>query len=115
MREIFVIYNSAIKLPGGGHPIDGGAGRIDREWDETHKDGSTMSDRIVQILAKKPRREVIYLPNGDLPNPDTDKINGKAAVPATERDREAIQALRPKFKIQLLEERIAALEAQLSN
>jgi len=43
MREIFVIYNENISLPDGGCPIDGGAGLIDKTWDQAHADGSTRN------------------------------------------------------------------------
>ena len=49
MKELFVIYNKNTGF------IDGGAGRIDRQWDNFHKDGSTMSERIPKILAKNPK------------------------------------------------------------
>lgn len=68
MLEIFVIYNKNT-----GH-IDGGAGRIDREWDEVNKDGSTISECILEILAKNSDREVVYLPNQELPDPLQHKI-----------------------------------------
>lgn len=68
MKEIFVIYNKITSF------IDGGAGRIDREWDAKNADGSTISERISLILAKDLDRKVIYLPNQDLPDPEKHKI-----------------------------------------
>ena len=113
MQEIFVIYNEANELPKGGYPIDGGAGIITREWDEAHKDGSTTTERIPEILAKKPGRKVIYFVNQNVPNSEKDKIkNGKIAK-LKEEDKQFIASLKPKSEIRLLEERIAALEAQL--
>ena len=114
MREIFVIYNSGIDLPDGGHPIDGGAGRIDRKWDKAHKDGSTMGERIPEVLAKKLSRKVVYLPDQDLPDPERHKIKDGKKAELTEQDREAIKAVRPKSEVELLKQRIKALEDQLS-
>jgi hypothetical protein len=106
MKEIFVIYNKDTGF------IGGGAGRVDRQWDEAHKDGSTMSERIPQILAKNSDRKVIYLPNQSLPDPEKHKIkNGKIAK-LTKKDKEDIEAAKPKSEIELLKERITALEAQ---
>ena len=68
MLEMFVIYNKNTGL------IDGGCGRVDREWDAAHKDGSTTSEGIERILAKDPDRAVIFLPNGDLPDPKKHKV-----------------------------------------
>lgn len=81
MKEIFVIYNKNTGF------IDGGTARIDREWDERHKDGSTISERIPQILAKNPNRRVVYLPNQNLPDPEKHKIKGNKIVELTEEDK----------------------------
>ena len=93
--EIFVIYN---KLTGF---IDGGAGRIDREWDDGNKDGSTISERIPEILAKDSNRVVIYLPDQDLPDPEKHKIVDGMIVSLTETDKQpAIEARFNEEKIQ---------------
>ena len=110
MKEIFVIYNSECELPDGGYPIDGGAGRINTEWDKTHKDGSTMSERIPKIIGKKPNRKVIYLPNQDLPNSEKHKIKDGKIAELTEKDKQTIEATKPKSEIELLKERIEILE-----
>ena len=60
-KELFVIY-----LDGTGY-IDGGIGTIDREWDEQNKDGSTMLERIPEILAKNPQRRVAFIPFQEIP------------------------------------------------
>ena len=107
MEQIYVIYN---KISGF---IDGGAGRIDREWDEAHKDGSTMSERIPKILAKNPDRKVIYLPDQDVLDPEKHKIKDGKIVELTKQDRKAIEAAKPKSEIELLKERLAILEAKI--
>lgn len=66
--EIFVLYN---KLTGF---IEGGAGRINQEWDAKNLDGSTASERIQAILTKDSNRAVIYLPDQDLPDLEKHKI-----------------------------------------
>jgi len=104
MKEIFVIYDSATGF------LDGGAGRIDREWDAKNVDGSTMSERIPDILAKNPNREVIYLPNQKLPNRYKHKISNGKIVKLTVANKKAIKATE-KSKIELLTERVAILEA----
>lgn len=106
MREIFVIYDKATGF------IDGGSGRIDREWDAAHKDGSTMSERIPDIVAKKPNRAVIYFPERQLPEPDKHKIANGKIVKLTSTDIAAMEAAKPKTEIEMLEERIAALEGK---
>lgn len=107
MKKIFVIYNKDTGF------VDGGAGRIDKEWDKAHKDGSTMSERIPKILAKNPDRKVIYLPDQNVPDPEKYKIKEGKIVELTEDDKQAIEATKPKSEIELLKERIAALEEKL--
>ncbi len=68
MKEIFVIYNKDTGF------INGGAGRVDRN---ATPDGSTMAERIPEILAKDDNRAVVYFPNQVLPNPKTEKIDIK--------------------------------------
>lgn len=93
--EIFVIYNKLTGL------IEGGAGRIDREWDAKNKDGSTISERIPQILAKDLNRAVIYFPDQDLPNPEKHKIVEGKIVELAETDKQpAIKAKLNDAKIQ---------------
>lgn len=77
MKEIFVIYNKNTGR------IDGGVGKIDRDWDAAHADGSTMLERIPYILAKDPDREVVYLPLQKLPDSETHKIENDEIVPLT--------------------------------
>ncbi|MCK5604801.1 hypothetical protein KAR91_23125 [Candidatus Pacearchaeota archaeon] len=103
MREIFVIY-----IRGTGF-IDGGAGGVNRD---AKPDGSTVYEKIPGILAKDSRREVIYLPNQPVPDPGKVKVKNGKLVKLTNQDKEDIEAARPKSKIELLEERIAALEAR---
>ena len=103
MKEIFVIYNKDTGF------IDGGAGRVDRS---TTPDGSTMAERIPGILAKDPNRKVVYLPNGKLPDSEKHKVIEGEIVDLTEDDLAAIKAATPKSEIDLLKERIEALEAK---
>jgi len=81
MKEIFVIYDKNTGF------IDGGAGRIDRELDDTRADSSTTSERIPKILAKNLNREVVYLPNQTLPDPTQHKIETGKIVLKTEQDK----------------------------
>ena len=65
--EVFVIYNKNTGF------IDGGTGYIDKSMPP---DGSTMAERIPEIIAKKPTREVVYLQSSELLNgemPDSQK------------------------------------------
>lgn len=94
MKETFVIYNKNTGF------IDGGAGGIDRDWDRTHKDGSTISERIPKILAKNPDRKVIYLPDQDLPDFDKYKIKNGKIVERTEKDKLPTQEQLSEEKIQ---------------
>lgn len=94
MKEIFIIYNKKTGF------IDGGAGRIDREWDAKNADGSTMSERIPEILAKDSDREVVYLPNQDLPDLEQYKIEDGKIVPKTEQDKLPTESEINEAKIQ---------------
>lgn len=94
MKEMFVIYNN---ITG---EIDGGAGRIDRALDEKNLDGSTMSERIPLIVSKKAGREVIFLPDQDLPDLKENKIKNGKIVKKTQADKE------PAETAQLNEEKI---------
>lgn len=113
MKEIFVIYNETNELPKGGYLIDGGAGIITREWDEAHKDGSTMTERIPEILAKKPGRKVIYFTNQDVPSPEKHKIKNRKIAELKEEDKQFIASSKPKSEIELLQERVTVLEEKL--
>lgn len=106
MKKIFVIYNKNTGF------IDGGAGRIDKEWDQAHKDGSTISERIPKVLAEKADRKVIYLPNQKVPDPEKHKIKNGKIVELTKQDKQDIEAAKPKSEIELLKERVTALEAK---
>lgn len=103
-KEIFVIYNRITGF------IDGGAGRIDREWDQANLDGSTMSERIVEILARDLDREVVYLPNQNVPSHDRHKIIDSEIVDLTARDLDDIEAARPASELELIKTRVDALE-----
>jgi len=104
--EIFVIYNKTSGY------LDGGAGRINQEWDATHKDGSTVSESILRILAKDPNRAVVYLPNQTLPDPEKHKIKDGKIVELTKDDQTAIEAAKPKSELDKLTERVAVLETK---
>jgi len=75
--EIFVIYNKNTGL------IGGGVGRVDRS---AMPDGTTMFERIPEILAKDPDREVLYLLNRSLPDPDKQKVKNGQIVDMKEPD-----------------------------
>lgn len=96
--EIFIIYN---KITGF---IDGGAGKIDREWDADNADGSTISERIPDILAKDPNRKVIYLPLQTLPNSMKHKIINGEIVDLTEA--ETLELKQPEIDEQLIRDKI---------
>ena len=81
MKEIFIIYNKVTGF------LDGGAGFIDRDWSAANADGSTILERIPEILAKNPDREVIYLPNQVLPDFDNYKIQDEEIVLKTIKDK----------------------------
>jgi hypothetical protein len=85
MKEIFVIYNKDTGL------IDGGAGRIDRDWDLLNADGSTISERISEIIAKDPNRKVAYLSYQPLPDNTKYKIEKGNLVQLTEDEKIAIK------------------------
>lgn len=104
MKEIFVIYNKNTGF------IDGGSGRIDRAWEEQHKDGSTILERIPEILAKDSNREVIYLPNQNVPYPEEFMVKSGKLKKMNASEKASYQAFLPKPKFQELEERIATLE-----
>lgn len=118
MKEIFIIHDETTGY------IDGGVGRINRQWDEQHKDGSTMLERIPKIVAKKEGRTVSYLPEKDLPNPNEHKVSvvdfsssifsaafrSLDIIPLTEEDKAAIETAKPKSEIEKLKERVAELE-----
>ena len=105
MKEIFVIYDSTTGF------LEGGSGKIDREWDAKNADGSTVSERIPKILAKNPNREVIYLPYQKLPDRYEHKISKGKIVKLTVANKKVIKAAEPKSKIELLDERVTVLEA----
>jgi hypothetical protein len=107
MKEIFVIYNKNTGF------IVGGTGRVDKEWDDMHKDGSTISERITQILAENSNNEVIYLPNQSLPDPERHKIEDNKIVELTPQEKIDLQANKPKSELELLKERVSAIEKQL--
>lgn len=109
MKEIFIIYN---KITGF---LDGGAGRINKEWDATNADGSTMSERIPKILAKNPDREVIYLPNQTLPDFDNYKIQNGKIVPKTEEDKLLTEGEINEEKIQAKIRELAIKSLKTSN
>ena len=104
MTEIFVIYDRTTGF------IEGGAGRIDRD---AESDGSTMAERIPDILKKNPNRTVIYLPDQDLPDPNIHRIDKGKIVKMTKANQEERLKGFPKSQRQLLEERVKALEDQL--
>ena len=104
MKEIFIIYNRNTGF------LEGGAGKIDRDWDAVNADGSTISERITEILAKDSDKEVIYLPNQKVPNSSEYKVVGGRIVELTDGDKQAIEDARPETDIELLKRRVAVLE-----
>ena len=103
MKEIFVIYNKNSGF------IDGGCGRVERK---AKPDGSTMAERIPEILAKNLDREVVYLPNQSLPDPEKHKISNGKIVEMNKGDLVNFEATKPKSEIELLRERVQVLESQ---
>ena len=105
-KEIFVIYNNVTGF------IDGGSGKIDRERDLANADGSTMLERIPEILIKDPDRVVTYLPDQDLPDSQKQKISLSTGniINLTASDKQTIKDTMPKTEIDLLKERIDTLE-----
>lgn len=85
-KEIFVIYNKTTGF------IDGGSGKIDREFDAGSADGSTMLERIPEILAKNSDRVVLYLPYQDLPDFDNYKIQDDKIVLKTKEDKQPTES-----------------------
>lgn len=68
-KEVWVLYD-------GGNIV--GSGRIDREWCESNRDGSTTLEFIERKVAEGV--SVLYLPDGKLPDPKKQKVeNGKIA------------------------------------
>jgi len=100
-KEIFVIYNKTTGF------LDGGAGKIDREWDDKNKDGSTISENIPKILAKDINRAVIYFPNQNIPDFDNYKIQDGKIVLKTEQDKLPTQDEIIEEKIQVEIRKIA--------
>jgi hypothetical protein len=106
-KEIFVIYNKNTGF------IDGGTGKVDRVWDKANADGSTISERIPEIIAEGPDREVIYLPDQKLPSAEEHKIAKGKIVNLTLANKKTIEDNRPKDTIELLLEKIGELEARI--
>ena len=98
MTEVFVIYNKTTGF------IDGGTGRVNRE---KNPDGSKA---LIDDLLSRGDRDVLYLPNQPLPNPEKQKVEGGKIADLTPDDLVAIEAAKPKTEIELLKDRIAALE-----
>ena len=71
MKEVFVIYdeNGLIKSHG----------RVDKEKDNTMRDGSTKLEYIQRMVADG--LSVLYLSDGALPNPETHKVVAGEVVP----------------------------------
>ena len=70
MKEIFVLYDSAGEIKS--------AGRIDLDWCDANRDGSTAFEYIKRKIAEDPNLYVLYLPEQDLPDPIKQKVeNGK--------------------------------------
>lgn len=104
MKEIYVIYNNNTGFIGG-------AGIIDRKWDEANADGSTASERIQFVLTKYSDRKVIYLPLQKVPDPQEHKIKDGKIVKLTIANKKTIENARPKTEIELLKERVEKLES----
>jgi len=108
MEEAYVIYNKTTGF------IEGGSGYVDREKDDANADGTTVSERIIKILAKDPNREVVYLPVQHLPRASTHRIDKGKIVKMTKANQEERLKGFPKSQRQLLEERVKALEDALN-
>ena len=99
--EIFVIYNKNTGF------IEGGCGRVSRD---VKPDGSTMAERIPEILKKNPYRGVVYLPNQALLDPEKHRIKEGKIVEMTLEDLATLEAVKPKTEIELLATRVSVLE-----
>ena len=103
-KEVWILYETPT-----GYIIS--AGRVDREWDSKHRDGSTISEFIERKVNEG--FAVLYCPNHKLPRRNKHKIVNGEIVALTEEDKAARKAARPKTPLQLLEERIRILEEML--
>lgn len=101
-QEVYVLYDSITGR------ISGGTGRVNRIKDETRRDGSTVLEYIERKMAEG--KSVLYLPNSKLPDPEKQKVSAGKVVDMTVQEIVDREAARPKTKLQLLEERIEALE-----
>jgi hypothetical protein len=75
--------------------LDGGHGRINRS---EMPDGSTLTERIPLIVAKKPGRCVVYLPGGTIFDPTQHKIKNGAVADLDQADHELIAEDKKKIK-----------------
>ncbi len=78
MKEIYVIsYKATGRIKS--------SGRIDKELDALNLDGSTVTEKIAKRLLNTDL-EVTYLPNGLLPDSNTQKIENNLIVPLSIED-----------------------------
>ena len=103
-KEIYILYEQST-----GYIVS--SGKIDRDWDSNHRDGSTASEFIERKLNEG--FAVLYCPNQKLPKRSQHKIVNGEIVALTEEDKAARKAARPKTPVELLEERIRILEEML--
>lgn len=71
--EVYVVYDK-----GTGRIL--AAGRIDKAWDLLHPDPSTATAQITEMLNEDPNRDVLYLPDQRLPDPEQQKIEDGMVV-----------------------------------
>ena len=104
MKEIFVIYDESGFITS--------CGKVDKEQDNDKRDGSTKTEYVERKLLENPSLGVLYSSDGDLPDLEKHKIVDGEISNLTAEDLAAIEATKPKSEIDLLKERIEALEAQ---
>ena len=109
MKEIYIIYGKTTGL------IEG-TGRLDRQWDKNHKDGSTASELIEKLLRDNSDLKVVYLPNQKLPDHSQYKVSKNGTVvemtdqEKTDWSTDQATSINLVEKIQELEDKIEALK-----
>ena len=99
--EVFVLYEKPT-----GYIVT--IGRVNSEWDAKNRDGSTISEFIEEQVAQG--LAVVFLPGHKLPDHKKYKVVDGKIVELTKQDKAAIEAKKPKSKVDLLAERVQTLE-----
>ena len=82
VKEIWVLYDNDGTISG--------SGRIDREWCEANRDGSTILEFIERKISLGDAAGVLYLPNGKLPDRKAQKVDNGAVVSKSAAELAAI-------------------------